>query len=103
MLWAASPKLRALGDVRRVYYGVLGVFAIWGCTALHLARPLTLIIIAANVGAVIFVVESVHTLIVNRRFLPRELQAARWREACLIACALFYGSFAGMSIWKAVV
>jgi hypothetical protein len=50
--------------VRRVYYGVLGVFAIWGCTALHLARPLTLIIIAANVGD---------------------------------------GSFAAMSIWKALV
>jgi hypothetical protein len=100
ILWAASPRLRAWGDVRRVYYGVLAIFAVWGCLALNLARPITLIIIGANVGAVIFVLESVHTLLVNRRFLPREVQAARWREACLVACALFYGSFAVMSIWK---
>lgn len=100
ILWASSPRLRASGDVRRVYYGVLGIFAVWGCIALNLARPLTLIIIAANVGAVIFVIESVHTLIVNRRFLPSELRGARWREGCLAACAVFYGSFPSIAIWK---
>jgi hypothetical protein len=100
ILWAASPRLRAWGDVRRVYYAVLGLFAVWGCIALNLARPITLIIIAANVGAVIFVVESLHTLIVNRRFLPRELRPAAWREACLVGCAIFYGTFATIAIWK---
>lgn len=93
ILWAASPRLRKLGDVRRVYYGVLAVFAVWGCIALNLARPITLIIIGANAAAVIFVIESLHTLVVNRRFLPRELRAARWRDACLVLCAIFYGSF----------
>jgi hypothetical protein len=93
ILWSASPWLRRTGDVRRVYYGVLIVFAIWGCIGLNLARPITLIIIGANAAAFIFVVESIHTLVVNRRFLPRELRPPLWREACLLLCALFYGSF----------
>jgi hypothetical protein len=103
ILWAASPTLRRSGDVRRVYYGVLGAFAVWGCIALNLARPITLIIIGANAAAVIFVIESIHTLIVNRRFLPRELRGALWREACLVGCALFYGTFACVTAWKLVV
>lgn len=93
ILWAASPRLRKTGDVRKVYYGVLIVFAIWGCIGLNLARPITLIIIGANAAAFIFVIESIHTLVVNRMFLPRELRAPLWREACLVLCAVFYGSF----------
>jgi hypothetical protein len=98
ILWAASPRLRAWGDVRKVYYLVLGVFLVWGCIALNLARPITLIIIGANVAAVIFVIESLHTIVVNRRFLPRELRPPLWREACLVLCAVFYGSFVAIAI-----
>jgi hypothetical protein len=93
ILWAASPRLRKTGDIRKVYYGVLLVFAVWGCVALNLARPITLIIIGANAAAFIFIVESLHTLVVNRMFLPRALRAPLWREGCLILCAVFYGSF----------
>jgi len=45
-------------------------------------------------------VESIHTLVVNRKFLPRELSAPLWREACLVACALFYGGFLSFAIWR---
>jgi uncharacterized protein YhhL (DUF1145 family) len=93
ILWSGSPAVRRWrgGDVRAVYYGVLAAFAVWGCIALNLARPLTLIIIGANVAGLIMVFVSVHTLIVNRTLLPRELRAPRWREAVLALCALFYG------------
>ena len=84
--------------MRRVYYGVLIVFAIWGCIGLNLARPITLIIIGANAAAVIFVIESVHTLVVNRMFLPRELRPPLWREICLVVCTLFYGGFLTVAI-----
>ena len=100
ILWSASPRLRRGGDVRRVYYGVLAVFAIWGCIGLNLARPITLIIIGANAAAFIFVVEAIHTLVVNRKFLPRELQPPLWREACLVLCSLFYGAFLSIAIYR---
>jgi hypothetical protein len=102
IIWAASPRLRKTGDIRIIYYSVLAVFALWGCIALNLARPLTLIIIGANAAAVIFVFESIHTLVVNRRVLPRELRPALWREAALVVCALFYGTFAAAAIWGVI-
>jgi hypothetical protein len=102
MLWAASPRLRRMGDVRRVYYFVLMVFAVWGCIGLNLARPITLIIIGANAAAFIFVIESVHTLVVNRLFLPPELRAPLWRNACLVLCAVFYGSFIVVAVASAI-
>jgi hypothetical protein len=102
ILWSASPRLRRGGDVRRVYYSVLIVFAVWGCIGLNLARPLTLIIIGANAAAFIFTLVSIHTLIVNRTFLPRELRPALWREAVLVLCALFYGGFFAIAISRLV-
>lgn len=94
ILWSGSDAVRRWrgGDVRAVYYSVVAAFAIWGCIGLNLAQPLTLIVIGANVAGMIFVLESIHTLVVNRRFLPRELQPPRWRQAMLIGCALFYGA-----------
>lgn len=94
ILWSGSPAVRRWrgGDVRAVYYVVLAAFALWGCTALNLARPLTLIIIGANIAGLIMVVASAHTLVVNRTLLPREVRPSRWREAALVACTLFYGS-----------
>jgi len=94
MIWSASPKARRLrgGDVRAIYYGVLALFAVWGAVALNLAQPLTLILIGANVAGVIFVIESIHTIVVNRCFLPRQLRPRVWREAALVVAALFYGA-----------
>jgi hypothetical protein len=102
MLWTASPRLRRSGDVRPIYYVVVAVFALSGCIAINLARPLTLIIIGANAAAFIFIVESLHTLVVNRRFLPRELQAPLWREGCLLLCAVFYATFFVVAISRVI-
>lgn len=100
ILWSGSASVRRWrgGDVRAVYYSVLAAFAVWGCVALNLAQPLTLIIIGANMAALIMVGASVHTLVVNRAFLPRELRPALWREACLACCAIFYGGFVAVNI-----
>ena len=40
---------------------------------------------------------SLHTIVVNRRFLPRELRPPLWREAALVLTAAFYGLFAVMA------
>lgn len=94
ILWSGSAAVRRWrgGDVRAVYYGAVAVFAAWGCIALNLAKPLTLVIIGANAAGVILVFISLHTLVVNRTLLPRELRPSLWREASLVACALFYGA-----------
>jgi hypothetical protein len=96
--WTGSARIRAWsgGDVRRVYYAILFVFAIWGCIALNLAQPFLLIQIGANAAGLIFIFLSIHTIVVNRKFLPAEIRPALWREVALVLCALFFGFFVFM-------
>jgi hypothetical protein len=92
MLWAGSDRARSWAGERasRLYHGVLVVFMVAGALALLLGDPLRLILIGANVGAVGMVILSAHTLMANRALLPRALRPALWREAGVVACALFF-------------
>jgi hypothetical protein len=95
ILWTGSRRIRAWrgGDVRVVYYMVLGVVVLWGAVALRLARPDRLLQIAANAASTIFVIAGVHLLYVNTRLLPRELRPGFWPRLGLIGLVLFYGFF----------
>ena len=100
VLWTGSRRVRAWrdGDVRAVYYVVLGVVALWGVIALRLAQPIVLLQIGANIAGVVLVVSSLHLLYVNTRLLPIELRPPLWRRVALIAMALFYGFFVALSL-----
>jgi hypothetical protein len=104
ILWTASARIRAWrgGDVRLVYYGILLVFTIWGAIAINLAQPLVLILIGANMAGFNFIVLSLHTLYVNRKFLPPELRPPRWRELTLVLAALFFAFFVTLTVLNQV-
>jgi uncharacterized membrane-anchored protein len=104
MLWTGSARIRAWrgGDVRLVYYGVLLVFTIWGAIAINLAQPLILILIGANMAGFNFIVLSLHTLYVNRKFLPPELRPPLWRELTLVLAALFFAFFVTLTVLNQV-
>ena len=95
ILWTGSRGVRRWrgGDVRVVYYTVLGVLAVWGVIALALAQPIFLLQLGANMAGVVFVISSLHLLYINTRFLPKEIQPPLWRRAALVAMSLFYGAF----------
>jgi hypothetical protein len=99
ILWTGSRRLRAWrgGDVRLVYYIVLGVGVTWGVVALGLAQPIVLLQLAANVGGLIFVLASLHLLYINCTLLPPEVRPPVWRRVALVAMALFYGVF--VTLW----
>jgi hypothetical protein len=100
MLWCGNHHVRRScgGEVRKVYYSILAIFVVWGCIALNLAQPLTLVVIGANVAGLNFVVVSLHTLVLNRRFLPTELRPPLWREVMVVLCALFFGAFSAATL-----
>ena len=100
ILWSGSKRIRAWrgGDVRRVYYSVLGVVVLWGMIALRVAQPIMLLQIGANIAGVVLIISSLHVLYVNTVLLPVEIRPPLWRRACLVAMALFYGFFSTMSI-----
>jgi hypothetical protein len=104
ILWTGSHRVRAWrgGDVRAVYYTVLGGVVVWGFVALRLAQPIVLLKMGANVASAIFIVASLHLLYVNTRLLPEHVRPPVWRRAALVAMAIFYGFFVVLSIRSAL-
>ena len=100
ILWTGSRRVRrwSRDDVRVVYYGALAVVCLWGIVALRLAQPIVLLMLAANVASVVFVIASLHLLYVNTRLLPAALHPPFWRRAALVGMACFYGIFAALSL-----
>ncbi len=100
ILWTGSARVRTWrgGDVRAVYYAVLGAIVLWGILALRLAQPIVLLQIGANIAGVIFIITSMHVLYLNTRLLPAELRPPAWRRAALVLMALFYGFFSLLSL-----
>jgi hypothetical protein len=104
ILWTGSARVRRWrgGDVRAVYYTVLVLYSVWGIIALRLAQPAVLLQLSANVAGVVFVIASLHLLYVNTRLLPPAIRPPLWRRLALVAMALFYGSFATLSLARAL-
>ena len=99
MIWTGSGYVRAkIQDVRVVYYSLLGLITAWGigCIAYTVVSDVTgffLILLGASWAGVNFIFLAGLVLIVNRKFLPKELKPALWREVVVIALLLFFAFF----------
>lgn len=102
ILWTGSKRIRAwrTGDVRMIYYSVLGVISVWGLIALRLTQPIVLLALSANMAGIVFIISSLHLLYVNTRLLPVELRPPLWRRCALVALASFYGFFLVLWLWS---
>ena len=81
------------GRASLIYYAVLAAFSIWAVYTMRFAGPFALFKVMANVAGFVMAVAGVQILIVNRRFLPRELRPPLYRELMLVLCIAFYGFF----------
>jgi hypothetical protein len=99
LLWSGNKRIREWrgGDIRAVYYTVLGVATLWGIIALGMAQPIFLLKLGANMAGVILTVAPLHLLYINTRLLPPHVRPPMWRRLVLIAMALFYGFFVVLS------
>jgi hypothetical protein len=92
-VFMAHPRVRAGLGIRAIYYGILLVFSVWGMFAIRSASPFQLFKVLANVAGLVLVVAGIQIFLVNRRFLPRVLRPAPWRQAGLLLCVAFYAFF----------
>ena len=93
--WMSSRRARATRrGIRSIYYGILAILSIWGIVMIRSASPFQLFKIIANMAGVVLAIAGVQIFMVNRRFLPPAVRPARWREAGLLACSIFYAVFA---------
>lgn len=100
VLWTVGgkPQEGRGGDYRATYYRVLLAFTLWGCVAIALADPLVLLLIGANIAGGNLVVLSLHTLVLNRKFLPPEVHPPLWRQVGLVLCALFFFGLVALAL-----
>ncbi|MCZ6515457.1 MAG: Nramp family divalent metal transporter [Acidobacteria bacterium] len=92
VVWMGSRRLREWreGKIQKVYYGLLLVYTFLAFFAIRVGNPLTQFKIIANVAGLIMVIGGIQIFLVNRKFLPRALQGAWWKQAGLLACVVFY-------------
>jgi Mn2+/Fe2+ NRAMP family transporter len=93
LVWAGGyAENQQESDVRFVYYSVFCLFLLTGALILFLdVQPLLLILIGAGIAGLNMAIISLHTLYVNRKFLPPELKPPLWREIVVFLGAIFYG------------
>ncbi len=105
MLWFASPRVRkwAKSDIRKIYYVLLALFAIWGVSYMNLAVPLIILAISANIANFTMALSAVLTLRLNRKTLPKEFRPSLFREMVLVCNLIFFGFFFGVFLFLKVI
>ena len=105
VLWSGSRRIREWrgGDVRVIYYTVLGVVVAWGIFALMLTQPIILLQLGANMAGLVFVIAAPHTLYINLKFLPKELRPPVWRRVVLVLMSIFYAFFVYLWLMGGIV
>jgi hypothetical protein len=94
IIWSTTEKPHTWkSGSRTIYYIALLIFCAWGCVAINLAAPMMLLIIGANMAGFVFVIAAIHLVVVNNKFLPKQLRPPMWRNIALIAMSLFYAFF----------
>ncbi|MFX0015932.1 MAG: Nramp family divalent metal transporter [Promethearchaeota archaeon] len=96
IIWNSFPSLheRFRGDIRPVYYGILGIFIVlWIFIIIIGTPPVTMVLLAgslANIGGVIF---SIGLLAVNYILLPKEYRFSIFEVIIICLSIIFYGFF----------
>ena len=105
IIWTGFSRARKLKEhnAKWIYYPILLLYILWGVIAMYLAKPFFMILVSATVGGYLLVITSLHTLYVNRKFLPKEIQPPLWRQIGLILCAIFYGTFGTLTVVQKVI
>ena len=105
IIWTGLKRARTLGEhnSKWIYYPILGVYILWGIIAMYLAKPFFMILVSATISGYLLVITALHTLYVNRKFLPKEIQPPMWKQVGLVLCAGYYSIFGTITVWQQVI
>ena len=95
MLWYASPRVRkwVKNDIRKLYYALLLAVLVWGTIYVNITLPIIILAISANVANFTMALSAIMTVIVNRKFLPKEYRPSIWPEIIMVISMVFFGFF----------
>ena len=93
IFWTVSRQARRRlegNQVKYIYYGILGLYGVWGLIALAFLDPLQIAKISTVLGNLALGSTSFHVLYVNRTLLPRELGPHWLNQVVMICSGLFF-------------
>ena len=101
ILWVSSPKVQSLkgNQVKYVYYGILSVYFCWGLFTLWFFDPLKTAKIGTSIQNVALGFSAIHTLVVNRTLLPKQLRPNLFMQAGLATCCIFFFGISAVVLW----
>lgn len=90
MLWNASERVRRLGEVRYIYYGILSAYAVLGLIILLRFPAVQIARMSAVLQNIALGSVSLLSLYVNRVLLPKEVQPGWFHQIGVVLCGLFF-------------
>jgi hypothetical protein len=105
MIWTASARVHRLGrgEVRYIYYGILGLYALGGFVILWLLPAFRIATIGVVLGNLGLGFSTLQALYVNRVLLPRELRPNVVQEVGTAVCGVFFLGISIAVMWAYVV
>jgi hypothetical protein len=94
-VWSGTTAARKMEKhkVKYFYYAFAGAYVVWGVAAYTFFPNLSasaMMLIAGNMANFSIAISIIHTLYVNRRFLPPEAQPSIGKQIALVISAAFY-------------
>lgn len=90
MIWNASARVRQLGEVRYIYYGILAAYAVGGLVILTILPPVDTAKISAVLQNIALGSVSLMSIYVNRTLLPKEIQPGWFHQLGVLLCGVFF-------------
>lgn len=90
MLWNASARVRQLGEVRFIYYGILAAYCVGGLIILIQFPAVQIAKIAAVLQNIALGSVSLMSIYVNRTLLPKEIQPGWFHQLGVLLCGVFF-------------
>jgi hypothetical protein len=101
VFWTANARLRNVDprEIGKVYFRVLCVYGGFGLVLLMLTSPGLLLKISTNIYNYALGFSCWHTIVVNTRLLPKELQPSLARRSLVAAAGVFFVVIAVLSTY----
>jgi hypothetical protein len=92
IVWSASDRVKRLGagEVWKIYYGILAVYALWGLFVLCWLPALQIAKIGAVLQTIALGFSALHALQANRTLLPSALRPHWLLQIGVVAGGLFF-------------
>jgi hypothetical protein len=101
MAWSARSRKAGerRGDVRYVYYGILGAYCVCGLILLSSFSPVTIAKISGVLQNISLGAVSLLALYVNRALLPKEVRPGWFHQLGVVACGTFFLGVSGLLVY----